>query len=524
MIPAAPARVGPSGGMKMTVRRRATRTALALAFAVSACSSSAEPTSEGGAGTQLDTPAATDGGPPASVWTMMAPQPPSDLPGAASESDAAAQVEAMFRDVATFMANDPRSADGGLLDVIEERSAQQGAPDLVLAIFASVTGHAADAFGIVQAHSSAGLGVGFASAEEDYFEEQQQIATKLRDANAAVHDITIRAQALTNQGRSCIAEALMEDYFGCGEDAATDALLADFETAIDIGLPEGAGAFYNRVFATSEVCLLWDNVAAEVGAGQVERLDLFTGGWLMDSFFLGRAACRSDAGLEPYPLPDGAGGRTAFGSVYDAVVDTAPQIADDVTAAMALYEAGLLRPEDYATVVPFERPAIAAVSAAVAPVARATWRSVDEPHARLGLLFIAFGGELEAWYQAEIAEQGFGYLPERPAGPELPAEVDSLAPCAPILEPTTDLSACGQEERRIAEALDRLSLGSFSSVKAPHSIVDWVATDDAVDLCGAWAEATGQTSAETNAHIEFALWRFGLEKLLGLERCPLRTR
>lgn len=461
---------------------------------------------ETGAADEVEaTPSGGSVGSPPDPWVLIAPVPPVELPAVESAADAVAQIEAMFSDVTVFLAGDSRTADSGMLDIIENRKVVEFTPDLVLAIFASVTGNAADTYGVIQAHATTGLTAGFDPDSAEYFEVRQRAATALRDANAGVYDLVVRAQTLSFAGRSCVARSLLGDDEPCEEDVAAQPFQDEFFALADFELPDELNDFDDQLARAADLCSLWTNIKTDLGAELVESVDLLIGGSLIDNRFLGRSDCRRDEGLDQYAEWDIAVEGSEFAPVFAAVVEA---------GAAAEYDEAVYDLDDYQAGLAIQRATMVEVAAAAAPVAQASWRSIAEPNARLGLLFIAYGGELEAWFQTVVLTGGFDADEDPYVG------LDGLAPCAPLRFGAADLSACGAEERAIATALNSIDLSRYDhQIVAPHEIIDWEDVSPRLDLCAVWAAALGGADAEATRRIDFQMSQLSLGDLIGVGDC-----
>ncbi len=450
-------------------------------------------------------PLASNSGAPPDPWALIAPAAPLELPVVEPAADAPAQIQAMFSDVAAFIATDRRSADGGMLDVMEQRRADDDTPDLVLAIFASLTGSGADTYGIVQAHAALGLAAGFDAESAPYFEVRQRAATVLRDANVGAYDIAVRARNLSFAGRSCVASALLGDATSCDDDPAAEALIDELAVVSDLELPDELDDFDDQLSRATDLCLLWVDIRAELGAEELERVDRMLDGSLIDNRFLGRSECRRDEGLERYAEWDVAAGGAMFAPLYEAVV---------AAGAAAGYDEAVYQLDDYQAGVVVQRATMNDIAGAAAPIARSTWTTVDEPNARFGLLAIAYLGGLEAWFQSTVSAGGFD------AAEEPTTALSELVPCGVFLDPRADLSSCSPEERAIGEALRTIDLGKYyNRLVAPKDIIDWEDVAPRLDLCDVWLDAFGQASSDDQSKIDFQLSQLGLDDLIGVSEC-----
>lgn len=446
-----------------------------------------------------------DSGAPPDPWVLIAPAAPLDLPVVEPAADSRAQIEAMFSDVAAFIATDRRSADGGMLDVMEERRAKDDTPDLVLAIFASLTSNGADSYGIIQAHAAMGLTAGFDPESARYFEVRQRAATALRDANVGAYDIAARARNLSFRSRSCIASALLGDTTSCDDDPAAEALIDELAVVSDLELPDELDDFDDQLSLAADLCSLWVDVKAELGPEQLERVDRILDGSLIDNRFLGRSECRRGEGLERDAEWDVAAGGAMFAPLYEAVV---------AAGAAGGYDEAVYQLDDYQAGVVVQRATMNEIAGAAAPIARSTWTTVDEPNARFGLLTIAYLGALEAWFQSTVSAGGFD------AAKEPTTALSELVPCGAFLDPRADLSSCSPEERAIGEALRTIDLGKYyNRLVAPKDIIDWEDVAPRLDLCDVWLDAFGQASSDDQSKIDFQLSQLGLDDLVGVGEC-----
>ena len=502
------------------------RCLLGLAIFATACSSEGSTVDDEVGGATTDSSAATDASAasadgsdsdepesvgsgasasvPPSPWELIAPVAPLEVPAVEPAADAQAQIEAMFSDVAEFIATDRRSADGGMLDVMEENDAIDDTPDLLLAIFGSLTGNGADTYGIIEAHATTALAADFDPAAAPYFEVRQQAAMVLREANTAVYDVVVRSRDLAFAGRSCLAAALVGDTTSCDEDPAAEALIDEFLIIADLELPDELNDFDDQLGRAADLCSLWVSVKAELGAEQIELVDRLVGGSLLDGRFLGRSECRRDEGLDERAEWDTAAGGALFAPVFDAVV---------TTAAAAEYDQEVYDLDDYLESLAIERTTIEEIASAAAPLAGASWMDASEPNARFGLLVVAYLGGFEAWFQSTVANGGFD------AQDDPISAFFGMAPCGEAKDGRMDFSACSDAERRIVDALDTVDIGGFDRLAAPVSIIDWEDIAPRLDFCPAWIDSLGMADETDQVRVDFQMSSLELDGLLGIGDC-----
>lgn len=436
-------------------------------------------------------------------WTLIAPTPPAELPVVAVSVDAPTQIASMLRDISDFVVTDPRSPDGGMLDVLEERRATELTPDLVLAIFASVIGNGADTYGIVEAHSAAAIDAGFDSEYTPYFDVRRRAANTLRSVNLSAYDILMRSRDVSIQGRECLVGYLLDGQSSCDEDADADALMDEFDAAQDVDLPDELDDADDQLFPIMSLCDVWVELRVELGDQQLERMDRLIDRSLLDDRFLGRNECRRGEGLDDVEW-DREVDAALFGPVYDAVVVAGTAAEFDQAADELEYQESLA----------IQRVAMAEVSLAAAEVATATWRDATEPNARFGLLTVAYVGSTEAWFQQTVIDGGFDQLDD-----PYQALFD-LVDCGPPASGAGNPTACVPGEPEINIALTSIDLGRYDyRMVAAHPIIDWEDVAPRLGLCEKWGVAFAAAPADAQDRINFQLGNLGLDELLGVDEC-----
>lgn len=409
----------------------------------------------------------------------------------------------MLRDVSNFVITDPRSPDGGMLDILEERRATELTPDLVLAIFASVVGNGADTYGIIEAHSAAALDAGFEPDYTPYFEVRRRGASTLRSVNASVYDILVRSRNVSIQGRECVVGYLLDGQSSCDDDADGEALMDELDVVTDVELPDELDDADDQLFPILNLCDVWVELRLELGDDDLEKMDQMVDRSLLDGRFLGRNECRRSEGLDDVEW-NRATDASLFSSVYDAVVAAGTAAEFDRAADDLEYEASLA----------IQRVTMAEVSMAAAEAARATWRDATEPNARFGLLTVAYVGSTEAWFQQTVIDGGFDQL-EDPY-----RALFELVDCAPPESGAANPGACVPGEPTIDIALNSIDLSKYDyRMVAAHPIIDWEDVAPRLELCELWEASFASAPAEAQSRINFQLGTLGLDDLIGVGDC-----
>ena len=456
----------------------------------------------------VDEPTSDTGSPPDPYAFLPFAPAPELFAQPEAAATASEQLTAMWRTVTDIVLGDRRAADANLWSEMD-RSAQQAAPDIVLAAVSASASLSVETLSAIEAYATAGAAAGYDPEITDFFSARAEGAAAIRQLNQLIYDAVDIGRTMSHDGRACLAAAIVGDGDDCEDDPEADALITQLIADSEAVAPDELDEADDGLPPEFDFCATWDPVLTDLG-GLAQIFDLLVEGALIEFRFLGREECRFQAELDGGP---------------EAEIVWGPQQATDAYTELyaQVVAAGIESPFDEnvydndadEVAQPKLRETIVAHMMAGAGAADLIG-GVAEPHARLGLITIAYMSAVELWWQQMILDLGLDTA-------EDPDQVvfDAFFGCVPDpFQRPLDTSGCSAEEARAAElVLFTVEYSDFRIGAEEQDIVDWEDVQEVFPLCQIWAAVLQAIPADQAMRIDFQVVQLSTEDLLAMEGC-----